>query len=246
MATQHDQVVSSAAPQAPATAAARPTATPLALRLPDELWLLILAEVDYCALKQAQMICKKVQRLIQDKRLDAQLFRLGPVDGKLEVGMSFELHPHVERLDPVARARWLLVLAKEARKRRPWRYTPWSYPALDDYITSPACTRLKVRVAPTMLYGDDENEHTFVVLERRDGVTVFDVFKALGEWYDTRAPRYVTDAAGYGDLAEKRGTDNEEMVRYFFFEHWSELVVRAGEGAQSGMSVYLEATMYTD
>lgn len=63
MATQTNSTLT--APRQPA-AAAQPTApTPLALRLPDEVWLLILVKLDHCALKRAQRICKKVQRLIQ-------------------------------------------------------------------------------------------------------------------------------------------------------------------------------------
>lgn len=65
MATQTDSTTSPSAPAHPAAAAQPAAPTPLALRLPDEVWLLIFVDLDYCALKRAQRICKKVQRLIQ-------------------------------------------------------------------------------------------------------------------------------------------------------------------------------------
>jgi len=63
MATQTDSTLT--APRPPAATAQPAAPTPLALRLPDEVWLLILVKLDYCALKRAQRICKKVQRLVQ-------------------------------------------------------------------------------------------------------------------------------------------------------------------------------------
>lgn len=137
------------------------------------------------------------------------------------------------------------MLADEAWEYHSARLTPWSYPALTDFATSPACTRLKVRVAPTLFYDAGENKHTHVCLERSAGVRVGDVFEALGRGFDKRAPKYVVDAKDdYAGLAEKRKPDNEEMVGRFFFEEWNDLVVRAAEGKCPKLSVYLEASIY--
>ncbi|TNY17308.1 hypothetical protein DMC30DRAFT_419909 [Rhodotorula diobovata] len=203
--------------------------TPLALRLPDDVWLRAFAALDYYAIKR-------------DKSLDDKLFRSGPDGGKLKVGMTFGLHPHIQKIDPFDRSRWLLVCAEENKKRKDATIvTAWNYPAMAEFATSPACTRLKVRAAPLMFYDAAETKHTHVLLNDPEGVRVGQVFQALGEWFNKVAPKYVTEAADYDSVTRKRRVLNEEIVDNCFWLGWNDLVVRAGgEGKRPVLNVYLE------
>ena len=64
MSSPDDQADSTSAPHRPVEAE-QLVVTPLALRLPDEVWLLILGDFDLKTLLRAQGVCKKLQRLIQ-------------------------------------------------------------------------------------------------------------------------------------------------------------------------------------
>lgn len=245
--------------------------TPLALRLPDDVWLRAFAALDYYAIKRVQSLqevpaarpgvspswasvavsaappsqlltlpCSVA--LAQDKSLDDKLFRSGPDGGKLKVGMTFGLHPHIQKIDPFDRSRWLLVCAEENKKRKDATIvTAWNYPAIAEFATSPACTRLKVRAAPLMFYDAAETKHTHVLLNDPEGVRVGQVFQALGEWFNKVAPKYVTEAADYESVTRKRRVLNEEIVDNCFWMGWNDLVVRAGgEGKRPVLNVYLE------
>ncbi|GAA5853047.1 hypothetical protein JCM9279_003794 [Rhodotorula babjevae] len=246
MATRTAQADTSNAPQAPADAPPQPAGASLSSRFSDEIWLRTFAQLEYYALKKVQRVCKKFQRLVQDKSLDGTLFRAGPVagkDGKLKVGMHFALHPHIASTHALERSRWLSVAAehlkKAAKKGVDPGLTRWNYPATHEYATAPACTRLKVRVAAEF-YGEAETKHTHMLLNKADGVTVGDVFTALGTWFDKPAPKDVLELCEYDSIARKRHVLNDEIVENCEWDGWQDPVVKAGEGKRPILSVYLE------
>ncbi|GAA5891695.1 hypothetical protein JCM8208_007371 [Rhodotorula glutinis] len=253
MAPRTTQVDSPKPHQQPADAARQPANSSLALRFSDEVWLRTFAQLEYYALNKVQRVCKKFQRLVQDKSLDSTLFRRGPVAGKagkLQLGMQFALHPHIASTHALERSRWLSVagehLRNAAKKGVDPGLTPWNCPATHEFATSPACTRLKVSVAPDFyepLLGR-ETKHTHTLVNKPDGVTVGDVFMALGAWFDARAPKVITEEMDYGSITRKRSVLNDEMAENCSWDGWEDPVVRAGEGKRPILSVYLEAIPY--
>ncbi|GAA5853046.1 hypothetical protein JCM9279_003793 [Rhodotorula babjevae] len=238
MASNGDHITSPGALDYP-DEAAQPAVPPLALRLPDEVWLLILIKLDYCALKRAQRICKKVQRLIQDKSLDGKLFRLGPVDDEPKVGTSFELHPFLKRLDPTSDS-GLRTVDPHFSTSSPSHSTTQSYPAMTDFATSPACTRLMILVDRDRACSDYESADSHVALERGDGVRVGQVFEALGKWMAREAPGFAIQAID-AEWDESDIVTNDMLLGYYCFEGWAPLVVRQQGRWRRGPAVYLEA-----
>ena len=135
---------------------------------------------------------------------------------------------------------------KAAKTGRTPERTPWHYGALDDFATSPASTRIKVSCAPEFyepLVGR-ESKLTHALVPKPDGVTVGDVFVALGTWFGARAPKAVTEELDYDSITRKRSVLNEEMSEECFWQGWQDPVVRADEGKRPVLSVYLEAIPY--
>ncbi|KPV71978.1 uncharacterized protein RHOBADRAFT_56121 [Rhodotorula graminis WP1] len=235
----------------PADAAQQPAGPSLALRFSDEVWLRTFAHLDYYALNKVQRVCKKFRRLVQHESLDDTLFHRGPVagaPGKLKVGMQFALHPHIATFRVLERSRWLSVAAEHMKKAAkkgvdPGR-TPWTYPTTREFATSPACTRLKVRPAPEFYNNGEKHSHVLINKKDGGGVTVGDVFTALGTWFDKPAPKDVLQALEYDSIARKRHVANDEMAEDCYWNGWQDPVVKPGEGKRPILSVYLEPIPY--
>ncbi|BGP41869.1 hypothetical protein JCM10450v2_005939 [Rhodotorula kratochvilovae] len=181
-------------------AAARSAAsakTPAAQRLPLELWLAILDEADYCDLKRLGRVCKKLKRITacpsrsppvpgaaddhalppaQDHpHFAVALFKQGPSDEPLDEDEDAEIHPLLERTNCVFpslrptqwRRRDEAERAQEARQAL-------QYKAVDEYATSPACTKMVL---------DMDTPPTTWTFERVDGITIRDVLEELDEFW---------------------------------------------------------------
>ncbi|GAA6060204.1 hypothetical protein JCM10212_002283 [Sporobolomyces blumeae] len=133
----------------PSPRAASPVPSPsLALRLPAEIWFMILNQLDYAQLRKAARICKTfqqadasfVQRTSQASQLDAVLFRLPPPQPPLRRDSKISLHPMLSNMP------FLFEKLDEADARFDECMSPVDYPAtLDEYVTSPASTKLIVQ-----------------------------------------------------------------------------------------------------
>ncbi|GAA5891698.1 hypothetical protein JCM8208_007372 [Rhodotorula glutinis] len=234
-----DQTTSHTALDQLATTAAQPVGAPLALRLPDEVWLLILAKLEYRALKQAQRICKKVQRLIQ-------LFRLGPVDGEIHDGMSFVLHPLIKGVDTHECTKWIApVEVNIGSADAPYyvEYDGRKYPAAGEFATSLACRCLEISLDPGRDVEFGKKDDTHFVVEDYAGVRCDKVLEAIGKWLSKKAPNYATEEWKWEYKHKGRFVSNEMVfANCDGFEGWGDLVVlRRGKHRRQGPTVYLEA-----
>ncbi|GAA6002856.1 hypothetical protein JCM10207_001869 [Rhodosporidiobolus poonsookiae] len=135
-------MLTSAAASTPAPDPVKPS---LALNLPDELWGEILLYSDYGELKTLERVCKKLQKLTKDVKLDSILFRVKPTKKKLHQKQKINLHPLLHAVSP------LELTTKEANI---WIWGENGAPdveinaydlnAADEFVTQPPCTEMYV------------------------------------------------------------------------------------------------------
>ncbi|BGP33819.1 hypothetical protein JCM10296v2_005624 [Rhodotorula toruloides] len=106
-------------------------------RLPEELQLEVLSNLDYCQLMRVAAVSKKLRGFTQSKRFDSIMFRESPRDGLLREDRRIELHPFLQDVD-------FFGSDAECATYSGWRddYKVFKYDAVNQYATSPACTRL--------------------------------------------------------------------------------------------------------
>ncbi|GAA5853040.1 hypothetical protein JCM9279_003791 [Rhodotorula babjevae] len=167
MATPSHQIASSGAPQ-PLAATVQPAETPLALRLPDEVWLLIPGDLKPSALLRAERVCKRFHRLIQ-----------APSSVALKPGDDVELHPLLHSID------WAFIAADSVTLSADYdELNAFDYPhALNQFATSPACKRLEMSLFPP----EDPRRDT-VVIKDAQGVRCAKVTEHFATYWQGPAP----------------------------------------------------------
>ncbi|BGP43248.1 hypothetical protein JCM10449v2_007276 [Rhodotorula kratochvilovae] len=215
-----------------------PGSPPIALRLPDEMWIKILDRLSYNEIVRDQRICKKIHRLVQDKRFDGKLFRRG-VGGKLKQGAKLKLHPIMDQVDCVRVTKdEVLIFCYSASSNGEGSkdFNGYDYPAAQAFVTSPACKSLEISMFEDWGHGRTE---TFVVKDAQ-GVKVEKALKAIARfWAEDVPPRMTAQVrrpGGWGK--DEKITRVHCLGDHSFFEGWHIPSVRKGE------TVYLEARSF--
>ncbi|GAA5916556.1 hypothetical protein JCM8208_007700 [Rhodotorula glutinis] len=113
---------------------------------PDEVWCLVLDELDYEGLHKAARLCKKLQRFIEDESFDERLFRTRvKAPKKLIPNSTLEIHPLLQATYCVfwkkEAVTWASMVSDDGEE-----HTAFEYPAADEYATMPPATIMHVDV----------------------------------------------------------------------------------------------------
>ncbi|GAA6030223.1 hypothetical protein JCM8097_008996 [Rhodosporidiobolus ruineniae] len=158
-------------------------------RLPDELWLEVLANLDYYRdLQTVRRVCKKVDSWVKSSALDANLFRRPPSSTPLKPGSYVELHPAIDGVEGVMFEPGFVTV-------QCWEYEHqdelnlFDYPAMQDFATQPACTALSCA-----LFESYDGMETAFVVEDPEGVKVCEFLTKLNEyWTGVSSSRWTSD-----------------------------------------------------
>ncbi|GAA6060205.1 hypothetical protein JCM10212_002284 [Sporobolomyces blumeae] len=153
----------------PPAAAASLLSPPYALRLPTELWFIILGQLGYESLRKAARICKTVQRYTQDPTFDLVLFRRSTLSAKHTEADKLTLHPFLREVECT------FTRLADARFTDDDLFptSPLDCPAtMSEYATSPASTVITI---------DHLVGNPFSV-KALGGVTVRDVLEGIAKF----------------------------------------------------------------
>ncbi|BGP18189.1 hypothetical protein JCM10213_009033 [Rhodosporidiobolus nylandii] len=153
---------------------------PIAMRLPDETWLEVLERLDYRWLKRVERVCKRMQRLVKDKRLDTLLFRQKPLR-PLKTGDKVKLHPLLYDVYPLHLTPDKAMVYGEGERN------VYDSAACDEYATQPACTSMMCDFLVTEVP---------IIIDDKGGVTVRQLFKAIGKFWTAKLAPWEVQAYG--------------------------------------------------
>ncbi|GAA5916559.1 hypothetical protein JCM8208_007701 [Rhodotorula glutinis] len=171
----------------PAAPAYAPTSPPL----PDELWLKILADLDYSSLRKAGQLCKKLEGFLKDPAFDDALFRTPPPQ-ELIVGEEVDIHPLLHATYCIFEGDDAPLWEGTTSGRR--ARTASDYAAVNEYATNPACRRMYV----------DVNCSKHITVIANGGIKVRDVLTSLGRFWASKLPRRIAR-----EIAEEEGFEEE-------------------------------------
>ncbi|GAA5990450.1 hypothetical protein JCM10908_007378 [Rhodotorula pacifica] len=186
----------------------KPDATPIALRVPPELWAQVSKSLKYADLKSLAGVCKAFKAMFEHPRYNLRLFRKPPT-GQLKAGKALAIHPILDVAD--------CVLGEDVNKAEILRgegdrLNAFDYPAADEFATAPACTKIKLEM----------NERKCGSISCETGITVRQVLKRALEYWNTP----VTGQAANQIRREWHWDANHLVTRRYtlgghcFFEGW--------------------------
>ncbi|GAA5935701.1 hypothetical protein JCM3775_003387 [Rhodotorula graminis] len=161
----------------PVAALAGAAAPPTTATWPDEIWVLVLDQLDYKGLHKAAQLCKKLKRFIEDESFDVRLFRTRvKPPKKLIPNSTLEIHPLLAATYGVFTGKDALTWASMGGDDGE-EHTAFEYPAVDEYATWPPATIMHVDVGVGK---------SFPVTDR-NGIKVRRVLQRLGHFWGSKA-----------------------------------------------------------
>ncbi|BGO93379.1 hypothetical protein JCM10020v2_005059 [Rhodotorula toruloides] len=139
-------------------------------RLPEELQLELLFNLDYYELKEVQAVSKNFREFVKSKQFDKPLFREAPRPGLLTKRMRIELHPLLDGVDFFSSSQ-----TSACYRTMNYESNAFEYAAVKEYATSPACSRMSFRFN----HRDFEDVDDPGILAVKSGITVKDVLDFL-------------------------------------------------------------------
>ncbi|GAA5826524.1 hypothetical protein JCM5353_003038 [Sporobolomyces roseus] len=195
---------------------------PVALTLPDETWVQILLELDYCHLKKASRISKKLQRFIKGKEFESILFRTGP--SSLAISSNIVIHPLIKRTDCVfTRLEHAEIYGGRDEQGEYESYFPKDYPTiLDEFATRPTSIRIDIEM-------EDAPVERLPPLRNSTGITVRDFFEHLAKFWSTPASKRL--AAHHAETYGKQVavvTYMDCLFHRYVWTYWRDVIDQGG------------------
>ncbi|GAA6054514.1 hypothetical protein JCM3770_005823 [Rhodotorula araucariae] len=153
-----------------------------ALALPDEVWLLVASNLAYRSLKSLGRVCKRFNKLLEDKSLDRAVFRTKADKKKLPPSAQVELHPMLRAIEwaDVDRPMQIFRLRRDEEDDSfEQLFDPYSLAAIDEFATSPACSKISLPILPEF----EKDVHVI----QAGGVTIRSLFKKMEALWDKTA-----------------------------------------------------------
>ncbi|GAA5886620.1 hypothetical protein JCM6882_005835 [Rhodosporidiobolus microsporus] len=202
-----------------------------ASRWPDEVWTTLLEELNYAGLRTMERVSKKMKALVESDKFDLTLFRVKPTKKKLTPLNKLTIHPMLDAVDCVdittTEARIFSFLDDnededgekgEGVDSGPKTFNAYDYPACDEFATQPPCTQMLV----TVHAGGKPLQVT-----DRNGVKNRRIFKALGMFWQKKAPPHlVQQAVEYSGVKAEDAKMVHCLGDHRFFEGWQSATVR--------------------
>ncbi|KAK4330093.1 Salivary gland secretion 1 [Rhodotorula toruloides] len=167
MATSDSLACASGSPEAPVK-------EPAASRAPDELWFLILDELDYIGLHRMAGVPKRLARLVKDTRFDDRLFRT-KAPKRLKPGTMVAIHPLLHETVCIFADKKPVTYADIERDSE---RTAFDYPAAEEFATHPACSVMLVHL----------NTSKALPVTDRNGVKVKRLLQRLSCYWNAKPP----------------------------------------------------------
>ncbi|GAA5825351.1 hypothetical protein JCM11251_006947 [Rhodosporidiobolus azoricus] len=203
------------------TADDTPTHASAASLWSDEIWTNLLAMMSYGGLRTMERVTKCIRKLIEGDKFDEILFRVQPTKRRLTKDDKLTIHPMLDAVDCVnittTKAR---ILSSDAEDEITY-FNAYEYPACDEFATQPACTQMII----------DINMGKSVSVADRNGIKNRRIFKALGMFWNKKAPTHLIRFA-----VEAMGVKPEEAKMAHclgdqrFFEGWQSATVQSSDG----------------
>ncbi|ORY42712.1 hypothetical protein BCR35DRAFT_336383 [Leucosporidium creatinivorum] len=157
---------------------------PAALKLPDETWIEILGQLGlgYRDLKCVARVCRRLYKLEKDSSLDARLFRTPP-KRTIKNRSSVKLHPVLEATDMTS------IRAEDGWLTRDHHaeHNVYELQCREEFATYPSTKCLIINMAKGLK------------IEEETGVTVEDVWRAVGNMWEEPAPKKMLRAKRFRD-----------------------------------------------
>ncbi|BGP41837.1 hypothetical protein JCM10450v2_005904 [Rhodotorula kratochvilovae] len=151
-----------------------------AVLLPDEVWLLIASNLEYGSLKSLERTCKRLNKLTKDKSLDRVLFRTKAAKCKSSTGASIALHPMLYAIEYADIRGSMQICRLDEDDEIEQTFDPYAIPAVDEFATSPACSKIKVAILSEFKVKDVE-------VVQAGGVTIRRLFHEMEAFWKNTA-----------------------------------------------------------
>ncbi|BGO93370.1 hypothetical protein NBRC10512_005537 [Rhodotorula toruloides] len=151
-----------------------PVKEPAASRAPDEVWYLILDELDYIGLHRMAGVAKRFQKLVKDTRFDDRLFRT-KAPKRLKPGTLVAIHPLLNETICIFTDKKPVTYADIDRNSE---RTAFDYPAAEEFATNPACSVMLVHL----------NTSKALPVTDRNGVKVKRLLQRLSWYWNAKPP----------------------------------------------------------